>query len=302
MKSIKFIFFICYLLFNSNICNLSATEKATNEIIVCGDDQVLIFDADRSDENELKIIWKWKVADVKSQLPSDYQKLLIPLDECKPVDNNSKLLLTSSGGGVLLLERRTGKCLFYACAPMAHSAEILPNNRIVVALSTHDKGNRIELYDIATPEKVIYQDSLYSGHGSVWMEEESLLYVLGYDELRAYSLKKWESDTPELLLEKKWIIPVESGHDLVRVSNNELLISGHEGVYWFNTENELFEPFEPLFNEKNVKSLNYNKTTGRLIYTKAEIDWWTHNIYCQNPFKTYVINDVDLYKVRVVNN
>ena len=55
---------------------------------------------------------------------------MIPLDECKSVDKDSKLLLTSSGGGALLLNKATKECLFYADVAMAHSAELLPGHKL----------------------------------------------------------------------------------------------------------------------------------------------------------------------------
>jgi hypothetical protein len=50
-----------------------------------------------------------------------------------------------------------------------------------------------------------------------------------------------------------------------------------------------------------MKSVNYNETKDRLVYTKGEISWWTHNIYCKNPDKTIVIPGINLYKVRVLD-
>lgn len=108
-----------------------------NEIIVCGDDQALIIDVDKSEGKNVHVTWAWQVSDVAKILPPEYQKYMIPLDECKPVDGGSKILLTSSGGGVLLLDRESKKSLFYAHVPMAHSADLLPDGRVAVALSTH---------------------------------------------------------------------------------------------------------------------------------------------------------------------
>ena len=45
---------------------------------------------------------------------------------------------------------------------------------------------------------------------------------------------------------------------------------------------------------------NYNKENGILSYTQAEIEWWTHNIYLENPKKTLTIDSINLYKVRPV--
>ena len=290
--------FLSVLILVSFLFLLSCKQSIKDEIVVCGDDKVLILDAERSTEDSVCVVWEWKAADVFSQIPEELHRKCRNMDECKPVDNNTKLLVTSSAGIALLLDRETKKCLFYAHVPMAHSAELLPENRVVVALSTHKEGNSIELFDIDKPNQVLFRDSLYSGHGTVWMKEKKLLFALGFDELRAFSLKDWKTDSPKLVLENSWKIPVEGGHDLVRISDFELLVSGHDGVYRFDVDKESFIPFEPLAVSKNVKSVNYNKETGRLIYTRAEISWWTHHIYSENPQKVLTIEDVNLYKVR----
>ncbi len=283
------------------LITLAGCSVKADEIVVCGDDRVLIIDKNSSDNENVNIIWQWKVSEA-IDLPPAYQKYMIPTDECKPVDKNSKILITSSGGGVVLADRETKKTLFYAYAPMAHSAELLPGNRIVVALSTAEGGNRIELYDIKNPETVIFKDSLFSGHGVVWMPELERLFALGYDELRSYSLKGWDTESPELLLTEKHKLPEDGGHDLSKVTESKLILSTHEGVYTFNAQDKRFSAFGPLEGEHNIKSVNYNESRQRLIYTKGEISWWTHNIYCKNPDKIITIPDLNIYKARVLEN
>ena len=288
-----------FLLAFLSLVLLGCSKNTPKEIIVCGDDKVLILDISKSEGKDIHTVWQWKVSEVTDELPIEYQKYLIPLDECKPVDNGNKILLTSSGGGVLLLDKASKKCLFHAHVPMAHSADLLPNNRIAVALSKDNKGNSIELYDISKSEHRLFRDSLYSGHGSVWMDKEKRVYTLGYNEIRAYSLADWESDSPSLKLEKRWETPIIGGHDLVKVEDHKLIMTAHEGVYWFDTEKEEFTPFIPLQNRANIKSINFIPETEFMVYTQAEINWWTHHIYLENPHKVLIINDIDLYKVRI---
>lgn len=276
---------------------ISCIQAEEQELIVCGDGKVLIIDPDQSEGENVKIKWQWDVSDA-TDIPEIYQKYLLPLDECKPIDNNTKLLITASGGGVVLLERETKKVLFYAYSPMAHSADILPKNKVVVALSNHPDGDAIEVYDLAVPEKCIYRDTLFSGHGAVWIAQRERLYVLGEYELRSYTLKNWDSEKPELQKEKSWQLPAQGGHDLVAISKNELVVSVAESVWKFHIDDERFDIFSPL-NEADVKSINFNKKNNNLIYTKAETVWWTHNIYLENPTKVITIPYVNLYKVRV---
>lgn len=292
---VKKVRLIVFLLLAGVSCVSAKTEN--HEIIACGGHRIIVLGEAQSEGDDLKIVWQWDIAEA-TQLPSSYQKYLNPLDECKPVDENRKLLVTSSGGGVVLLDRKSREILFYANAPMAHSAEYLPGNRIVVALSDHPNGNSIEVYDIKSPERCLYRDSLFWGHGVVWMPRQEKLYALGANELLCYSLKNWESDNPELKQEELWKLPAPGGHDLISISDDELVITVGESVWKFGLKNEQFEPFLPL-SMPDIKSINYNKATGKLVYTKAEVDWWTHHIYSKNPDKTYHIPDVDIYKARI---
>lgn len=290
---------ICCLTLVLLLVSSGCKRQKAREIIVCGEEQALIIDVDKSEGSNIAVTWSWKASeDMDAQVPAEYKEYMQSLDECKPVDNGAKILLTSSSGGVLLLERESKKILFYARVIMAHSADLLPDGRLVVALSTSTEGNCLNLYDIRKPDQVLFTDSLYSGHGAVWVEANKTLYALGFDELRAYSLKDWNTSTPSLQLEKVWKTPVKRGHDLIQVTDNELIFTGHNGVYWFDMVKESFTPFEPLSGRKNIKSVNYDKEAGYMVYTQGEVNFWTHNIYIENPEKTLTIEDLDLYKAR----
>src|SRR5262249_18591323 len=135
-------------------------------------------------------------------------------DDCKPVDGGLKILITSSGGAVALVERSTGKPLFTAAAPNAHSAEVIPSNRLVVASSTNPEGNRLVLYDLARSDAPLASDELTGAHGAVLDEERGLLWALGTFELRAYSLKELTAGAPAFVRKQAHTLPNEDGHDL----------------------------------------------------------------------------------------
>jgi Family of unknown function (DUF6528) len=278
---------------------VTLNAAAQERIVACGDDQVMVIDCEVSEGANVKREWEWKVSDA-ADLPAAYRNYMRSNDDCKPVDGNSKILVTSSSGGVVLIDRESKKSLFYAHVPNAHSAEYLPNNKIVVALSTSEGGNCIKLFDANKPEEVLYRDSLHSGHGVVWIQGIETLFALGGSELRAYSLEEWDTDQPKLKREKSWVLPGKSGHDLVSVSDNRLLVTTVDGVWNFDTRKETFSPFLGMEKVRDVKSINYDETTGRLIYTKAEDSWWTENIYFRNPDKVITLPGIKLYKVRVL--
>lgn len=286
-------------LLSVSLVSILASCSTSESLVACGEDSVFIVKHDPVDPDDHSIIWHWKVTDA-TDLDPDFHKRMVPTDDCKPVLNNSKLLITSSGGGVILLDIKRKKSLFYAHVPNAHSAELLPNERMVVALSTAIGGNAIELYNLNKSDRVLYRDSLYSGHGVVWMPKLKRLFALGYDELRAYSLVDWSSNKPSLRKDKTWTLPEESGHDLVSVSDDELLLTTHEGAWSFKISAEEFTPFAPLEKVPDIKSIYFNERNGRIIYTKGETSWWTHRILALSPDKTIQIPDVKMYKVRVM--
>ncbi|SEK27143.1 DUF6528 family protein [Parapedobacter koreensis] len=310
MEKIRFIIFFVGLLSHSsltagNFLNMGSYRGDdfvlhAGDIVACGDDQVIILSGDAAGKNAVEYRWSWRASESKDQLPAAYQPLLATLDDCKPVDNNTKLLITSSSGATVLLDIASKKVLFYAKTPMAHSADLLPNNRIAVANSTHALGNSLEIYEVGKNEQVIYKDSLYSGHGVVWDASSKQLLALGFNDLRVYELVDWSSEKPTLRLVKSHKLPNEGGHDLSKVDESRFLVTTHHGVWLFNNTGEgLFEPFAPLADRVNVKSAYYQSDTGKLVFTIAEQSWWTFNIYGENPMFTLHIPSVKLYKVRV---
>ncbi|MCH5600745.1 hypothetical protein [Niabella ginsengisoli] len=84
---------------------------AQGDWIACGDDKVMIIDSKTAINGKAKVVWTWKVSEA-TEIPAGYQKLMIPLDECKPVEGGKQLLITSSGGGALLLDKATKKYYF----------------------------------------------------------------------------------------------------------------------------------------------------------------------------------------------
>lgn len=274
-------------------------SSSIREMILIGDDQLIVIDPNLSTELDKQVIWQVKASDIKN-LPDSLHRYYKTMDDAKSVDNDTKLLASSSGGGVVLIDRKSKEALFYAIAPNAHSIEYLPNNKIAVALSTNPNGNRLNVYDLHQPGVVLYSDSLYSGHGVTWDQNREILYALGFDELRAYSLVNWNTEKPELKLEQTWNTPETGGHDLFASSSENLLISTSNKVWEFDIVDEQFSPFQPIADTAHVKSIYFDEETKELVYTKGEIRWWTHQIHFLNPDKTIKVPEIKLYKVRAI--
>lgn len=96
------------------------------------------------------------------------------------------------------------------------------------------------------------------------------------------------------------MMPDNGGHDLSRVNENSMLVTTLDNVYRFDIEEEKFTKFKRMKDVGDVKSVNYNPLSGRLVYTKGEESWWTANIYTENPHRVLYIPDFRLYKARLV--
>ena len=275
-------------------------SKTTTYWVACGGDKVRIIDVNKSDSSHAEIIWEWNQNNTKSEVPSNYVSLFKTMDECKPIENNTKILACSSAGGAMIIDINGHKCEYYCRAPQAHSIEMLPNNRIVVAESITDLGNALEVFDITKKTgSAIIRDSMYSAHGVVWYEETQRLYAIGKNLFRIYKLTDWDTNKPSLTLETELKLPVSGAHDLTRIDNHRLLISCTAGVYDYDINTKTISKFDPLVDYTDLKSVNYNYKTGQIVYTKPEESWWTYHLSSLNPTFGIGMSDVNVYKVRV---
>lgn len=283
----------------------SAEPAFADELIVCGWDEVFIIDVPAGElKDRPKKVWSWRGKECE-QIPDDLKDAFGTTDECKPVDGGKRILITSSAGGVALVERESGGAVFWARVGNAHSAQMLPGGRIAVAGSVHQDGNCVALFDVKTPGKRLFSDELKSGHGVVWDAERKLLWALGYDELRAYSLADWDTAAPKLKREVVYPLPDApnaSGHDLQTYpGGDDLIVTSHHHVHVFDRAKRAFRKHEKLYDQPRVKSVSIHTRTGRVAYTQAEGDnWWTPRIRFTDGRPPLVLEGQRIYKVRWV--
>ena len=292
-----------------------ARSNFVTELIFCGDNMVYMIDAGLANETTYKdaVTWSWDATEAAAVLGLDKSRCN-HLDDCKPVDNGKKLLCTSSYNWCVLLDIATKEVLFHTTAtPNAHSAELLPGNRIVVACSGGESSgnNSIQLYDISQPNRILYQSALGSAHGVVWNETTQRLYAIGGQSLQIYKLKDWETATPSLELEKTERTPQGGLHDMSYVNSNTLCIGGR-GAYLYDIGANRFTEMMLFSASTAIKSINYNDETGELWYTdstnpEGSQSWSTQtNRYstdktASTETRTIKVPDLDVYKVRVMN-
>jgi hypothetical protein len=279
---------------------LTATDAiaGAQSLVVCGWDEVFILDVSGTPRKT----WSWKAVE-RPELPAAYATKFRTTDECKPVPGN-RILITASSDGAALVDRATGQTLWWGACGNAHSAEMLPRDRIVLACSVRETtGNRLVVFDVREPGRELFTTELYSGHGAVWDAARSRLWALGETELRAYRLADWDSARPSLALESRYPLPDVGGHELSAVAgtSSHLVVSTHAGVWRFDRDTTQFVPDPVLRDLRDVKSAVVHPASGRVAYTQAESpNWWTSRIRFRHPDGEVVLDGERLYKVRWV--
>jgi hypothetical protein len=274
-----------------------AVGTGTGELIVCGGAEVFILDVRQQPPRKL---WSWRAAG-RPELPENMRKKFETTDDCKPVDGGRRILITSSGDGVALVERASGKVLFYASVPNAHSAEVLPRGRLVVAASIapNQPGDRLILFDLQKPDQPLFHTAFPSAHGVVWDGGRALLWALGGDYLRSYRLAGWDTASPRLDLAAEYRLPDSDGHDLSPVPDSDLLVlTTHLHVWVFNRSQHSFSLHPQLGGEADVKCAIAHPITKQLLWMRAGKGvWWTDTLRFLGPEKTVTLKE-NMYKAR----
>ncbi len=270
-----------------------AAKAQPRELLVCGADEVFALNVDAA--TPIKV-WRWK-AKSRWELPSQLKKRFYNTDECKPVDGGKRVLITSSGGATALVERRTGRAVFWAATPYAHSADLVPGNRVVVACAT--KADRLVVFDVGSPDKEVYRTPLTGAHGVVWDEQLHVLWALSDSELRTYRLVNWESDHPSMAVQDVYRLPKGGGHDLYPVPDSSDLTVTASSLCWrFDREKREFRPITDIKKPWSIKSISIDPVTSQLAYVQAEGgNWWTENIRIL-PDRTINLPGARVYKAR----
>jgi len=272
---------------------------STNELIICGRDEVFIWDLDKIENGIPVKTWSWKAAE-QHDLPEEYKGLFGSTDECKPFDGGSKILICSSGGGFAYIDRKENRTLFYGKGGNPHSADLLPGNRVAIALSVGD--DRLAIYDLGAPgQPALFSVPFPSAHGVIWDEERKILWALCYAELHAYRLADWETASPKLILEKSYPLPDKDGHDFLPVPHTPYIsVTTHERCWIFDRDARTFASHPDLPSLLEVKSLAKHPVTGRTAYVKAikGNQWWSENIRFLNPPGDFHIPGEIFYKAR----
>lgn len=274
----------------------SVPAHGTEPIVLCGDDTVFVLD---TDAEQPEVVWSWKAKECQ-QLPAAMRGTFATTDDCKPVDGGTRILVSSSSCGCALVERPEGRVVWYAHVPNAHSLELLPHGRVVVASSVRADGNRLVLFDLAASNAPLWDTPLESAHGVVWDEGRQLLWALGLRVLQSYQLRDWESDSPSLALSGEYPLPDADGHDLQAVPHAaDLVVTTGRGVHLFDRDKHEFRRHPDLGDRAHVKSISIHPVSGRMAFIQASDQaWWTDQLSLLSPTGAIQLPGERLYKAR----
>ena len=299
-------------------------QKKPAELAVCGDNMIYLLRPEESCDFKSAVYWSLDVRTLSDQLGLDKSRCN-HMDECKVVENGSRLLATSSYGFAFLMDIATRKLIWCSNrCPNAHSAELLPNNRVAVATSSgEDAYNRkVLIYDLSRNHQEIFKYEVRSCHGLVWDSANEVLYASGLHEtdnsrgaVFSFRLKNWESTSPSLELVNAAYAPAgsKSVHDICLGGKDKLVAAG-TSAWFINTGTGSFSEKITHFSQySQIKSLNYNASTGECWYTCADRRnpvpdkesstrqiCYTANIGNESVNKI-IETPQDIYKVRVIN-
>ena len=273
-------------------------SKPWGRLLLCGRDEVFELEVPIQDQSAIQKVWSWRAKQC-AEIPETIRTQFETTDECKPVSEN-RCLVTSSGGGCAWIDRATGKALWFASVPNAHSIEMLPGNRVVVASSVAKEGNRLVLFDLAIPNAPLWHTALTSAHGLVWDDAKQKLWAIGMDSLECYTLKDWDTSKP--MMERITTVPLPSqgGHDLQPVPmTDDLVLSTHQHVYLFDRENQQFRPHPDLHDKQDVKCVSIRNADGNTVWLQgSEGAWWTDTLNFLSPTQQQSLANETLYKAR----
>lgn len=293
MKRLLFV-----LLIQASAC-LSAQTPVPEQLLVCGMAEVFLIDPAAAEKGTLQKLWSWRAKD-HEELPEALRKAFATTDECKPVDEGKKILISSSSGGCALVERSDGRVLWHARVANAHSIELLPRGRVVVAASVSAAGNRLVVFGLAKPNEPVCETPLPSAHGVVWDESRHCLWALGFSELRRYELKDWDGSTPSLVLVASHPLPDEDGHDLQPVPGTaDLVLSTDHHVYLLDRDKPAFRLHPQLGGQAHMKCISTHPTTGRVAFIHGDGKaWWSNTIGLLSPPGEVKLGAERVYKAR----
>lgn len=247
------------------------------------------------DQPSRKLLWQWTAAE--SAIPAARQTWFRLPDEARAVYNRSCLLVTASGGGVALIRIRDKKVLFYAKpGGNPHSAEVLPDNNIVVASSdgylTVYERDTVKCY----AKNYLSRTNLVSAHNAVWDIKRECLWSAGGESMCRYTYADGQ-----LALVQSTPLPAGCGdaHDLTPVyGSDQLLLATNSRCFRYDPATDTASEAQS-FQQHAIKSISTGPFGYTTICTRPTESWWSPEVLnFGSGVQLFFMRDYRIYKAR----
>jgi len=247
------------------------------------------------------VIWSWSPENdplIKEEQKASFRNV----DEAKPVLDGAQIVVTTSGGGAALVDFKSAKAIAAInIGGSPHSADMLPDGRIVVASSD---GDSVSLWDPASNE-IIQKLELLDAHGIEWDRSRQALWALGGKQLTRYD---YDPETARLkpafiidlpVTEASKQYPRHGGHDLTRIPGEAAyFVSDMDHLWRFDCAEETFEPLAARHEMKMVKSISQLGRDGAVIVLQATEKWYATGPRTLDESKIWHLPEARIYKAR----
>ena len=267
------------------------SKDPSGDFLRCGAEEVFLVNPRKPSITK----WSWR-AEHSPSLSKEARAWFHATDDCKPYEGGL-LVITASTGGVAMIDRESKKCLFLAQeSPNAHSACLLPKNRLVVASSYGT--DEMQFFDLAdnnksstavasttaaptlAPSPPVQTIPLVGAHGAIWDGDRNCLWALGGEEL--LKLVVTENAAPEGRWSVDFRLPLPSsgGHDLSPTRDGtHLFVTTDTQVLLFDRNTKTFLPHPQLGDLLKIKSVDVHPVTKKIVYHKATQEhWWSDTV------------------------
>lgn len=281
-----------------------ADPRLGSAILICeqASSRVMLMDSNVDWSEDKAVIWSWsplKDAGVMGERKSWFRNI----DEAKPVHNGNQLIVTASGGGAALVDYKKAKAIasvYIGGSP--HSADRLPDGRIVVASSN---GDALSLWDPAVCE-ILQKLELPDAHGVEWDASRNRLWALGGKQLicLSYHPKNKKPLRVEAVIKlpvtdasKKY--PRHGGHDLTRIPGEDAyFVSDMDHLWRFDCKTRTFKALKDKHGMPKVKSISRLGVKGPILVLQATEQWYSTGPQTLDQSKVWKLPKARIYKAR----
>lgn len=286
--------------------------SAGRQLIAVGSNKVYIFDEDparKAGNYKSSVSWEWDATAAAATLGLAANRM-DHMDDAKPKNDNKQLLITSSYSWALLLDIATKNVLWFATdVKNAHSAEILPDDKIVVACA----DGSVALFNKNQSNVVLDSSPLESAHAVVWMESTQRLYAVGASKMIIFRINGNKLVVDDEISSSGF---VGGMHDMTAVDDHTLIIGGSK-LAFFDILTKKFTAVTAFNGVAGFKSVNYNPYSKEFYFTYAwanfsegDYDWSSHWIRYTDDINASFspsipacgvirVEDINMYKVRI---